>query len=635
MRTATLALFLVTLSTLSTGGKSDDSSIPPSPLQVVGSVKSSAVLTWVQIHDGNGSVAVFNSSPKSITVKPDLQQVREALEETSLVHPLPISLTENITTIQPNELHRFVIKPDLPKSPIPGTYAVTFILQDVSAQTEPLQQQIKITVASLPPLFSKTNVTLWRLVPLWSASCWRQRRITVPLARSYETFTSCTRFQSALISDSGRSVTANYQCSATQARELVFDSPHAAGKYVGDVTLAQYPDKVTEQFTIIAKDIVLYPMLVIALGTYLAFLAKRYVGVLRIIWGLQEEQAKLQLASKSSEEKYEEIAREQPFSNCSIKDDVDRQLNEISQFARKLKDRGTTTISPSDPDYVKALVDVQSLRDVTRAWPRLAETFRSLTEAARTVRELFAQSNAMNTQDDPQVVHLAFSLMTQGSLPTSKVASLTDQASSLQQLLKDWSEAFQRNLALRTIYDKIPKDGNYSDAQKAILSNLASEFAALPVQLWGVSSPSDLLQLTGFGGTFNTIAAQLAQFPAEPTPEEALRSSFQMLAAAPSPSSVFNPFFWASVWRPLELRPEADPARRITQLRFAMRRSDLAATVFAGFIGLLTGLNTFYIDKPFGSLQDYVSLFLWAAGTKAVLDLLLAVLDKFIPPVST
>jgi hypothetical protein len=38
-------------------------------------------------------------------------------------------------------------------------------------------------------------------------------------------------------------------------RELAIDDPSAAGKYEGDITLGQYPEKTTMDLTIIAKDI--------------------------------------------------------------------------------------------------------------------------------------------------------------------------------------------------------------------------------------------------------------------------------------------------------------------------------------------------------------------------------------------
>ena len=66
-------------------------------------------------------------------------------------------------------------------------------------------------------------------------------------------------------------------------------------------------------------------------------------------------------------------------------------------------------------------------------------------------------------------------------------------------------------------------------------------------------------------------------------------------------------------------------ARRVQLLRGRIARSDFAVTSLAFVIALITGLNTYYFGKSFGNLADYATLFLWAAGTKATLDIVVAV----------
>jgi hypothetical protein len=73
-------------------------------------------------------------------------------------------------------------------------------------------------------------------------------------------------------------------------------------------------------------------------------------------------------------------------------------------------------------------------------------------------------------------------------------------------------------------------------------------------------------------------------------------------------------------------------SQRIAMLERALVRSDRVSVFFASIVAVLTGLNSNYFGKPWGSLQDYVVLFLWAAGTKIGLDVISAVTDKFLPP---
>jgi hypothetical protein len=64
-------------------------------------------------------------------------------------------------------------------------------------------------------------------------------------------------------------------------------------------------------------------------------------------------------------------------------------------------------------------------------------------------------------------------------------------------------------------------------------------------------------------------------------------------------------------------------------LEKSILRSDKGIAWLAFVLALLTGMNEFYFGKTFGTLQDYLTLFLWAAGTKVALDFLNALLDRF------
>jgi len=603
-----------------------------SPLTLVGSLKSAPVLTWAQIHDGNGAVLISNPSSDTITVKTELRVVPETIEGNSA---LPIALTESEATIRANEVHRFVVQADAQKVPATGSYLVTLILRDSSGKTEPSQQQFKITVAGLPPILPKVTAYIWRLAPLGSSSPWHSLIVHIPLKHPYETSDPCTILPAALRSDSGDSMTADYRCTPGKMRELAIDDPSATGKYEGDITIGQYPEKTTVDLTIIAKDIILYPILVIVVGTYLAFWVKRYLGVVRIAWGLREQEAELALAYRASSQRFEKIAEGQPFSELSMQTDVERQLKEIRQYGTSLEQRKATAVNPSDPAYLNALADIQSLQSAFAAWPEFAKTLLSLTEAVETVQDEIGQSDFRpDPANDPQAVHAAERLMAQGAVNTAKISALNDQASSLQAVLEDWSNAFKKALALRDAFSQIPENRMTTDDQKTLWKTLQQKFEVLPTQLWEVASAAELTQLAGFGGTLNTIAGQLAQMQPVAPRLKALTTFTDAIKFAPSSSNILSQYTWALPAKASALRLDADPARRVAQVRTAIWRSDWATTVFAGLIGLLTGLNTFYIAKPWGSLGDYLALFLWAAGTKAALDILLGVVDKFAPVLS-
>ena len=57
-----------------------------------------------------------------------------------------------------------------------------------------------------------------------------------------------------------------------------------------------------------------------------------------------------------------------------------------------------------------------------------------------------------------------------------------------------------------------------------------------------------------------------------------------------------------------------------TTARAADDEAEPPFAIIAFLIAVLTGLHTYYLGQPFFALKDYVGLFLWAVGTKVVVD---------------
>ncbi len=74
----------------------------------------------------------------------------------------------------------------------------------------------------------------------------------------------------------------------------------------------------------------------------------------------------------------------------------------------------------------------------------------------------------------------------------------------------------------------------------------------------------------------------------------------------------------------------ADDTQRAELLEQTIDRWDKLSVLLAFLIAVITGLNSNYWGKPFGTFQDYAVLFLWAAGTKVGVDIIAAVTDKFV-----
>jgi hypothetical protein len=76
--------------------------------------------------------------------------------------------------------------------------------------------------------------------------------------------------------------------------------------------------------------------------------------------------------------------------------------------------------------------------------------------------------------------------------------------------------------------------------------------------------------------------------------------------------------------------PEITPEKEVSKVLAAIQLGGGIAFVIAVVAALLTGLSQYYFDKPFGSLADYLKVFLWGIGSKMIVDAASLGLDKIV-----
>jgi hypothetical protein len=75
-------------------------------------------------------------------------------------------------------------------------------------------------------------------------------------------------------------------------------------------------------------------------------------------------------------------------------------------------------------------------------------------------------------------------------------------------------------------------------------------------------------------------------------------------------------------------RPPSAPRDRAFYLS-VLGRWDTAVALLSFVVAVATGFRDLYLDKPFGTAKDYVSLALVGVTTRLALDLLGAAIDRF------
>jgi hypothetical protein len=201
----------------------------------------------------------------------------------------------------------------------------------------------------------------------------------------------------------------------------------------------------------------------------------------------------------------------------------------------------------------------------------------------------------------------------------------------------DGSQAFPCSPGIRTRgfgvrqdltaeYRALSMKSGLSPEVRTVLATALNQIVSLWVKLWAIEDSAGLNALLVNGGDITQCTIQLEQVKAllGSGVRRSLTTATAALFSASSDKARVEDWFRS----PGDLDLPANDQRRAKLLEQRITRSDVQSSLFAGFVGLLTGLNLFYVGKPFGTFADYVSLFLWAAGTKAALDILLAVIDK-------
>jgi hypothetical protein len=592
------------------------------PLAISPPTPGPLVFTLAQIKGGGARFDVFNqaAAPQAVVA---VTTGLFPLNVPSGSGTPTLALSPASATIVPKATQTFQVLP-FANVPGPGTYSGLFRLL-VGGNDALAPQPITIVVASPDLLRTKDAITLYRCAPFvrsWSPGLW-EKTLTIPIRGGVLLSGTAGQAIGAIGRDPGGWAWVRWDGSGKQ---LSVDSPPNPGTYTGDLILATDPAKVTYTLSVTAKDGVAVPIIVIAIGIALAFYVKRYIGVLRATWELRLQEAELGDDFKRSQLKFAERTRGKPFAAYSIARDVDAQRKKLLKLIKAVERTPGSTVNPTNQVFQAALTELSSLQAGIGLWPDFGDGLDKLSEALAAVRQSINGADMEPPQadpTDPQFLSSGEKLL-QGSVITlERLATLGQQVSSLGALAEMWPAARQRAADLTAEFRQVSAlPGAAGKAQD--VDNARNALVALWAGLGNVSDAAALKALDTSDPGFDKTEIQLKQLEAAlgPLPPGGPAPA---LAAALVPATLAMQNWFQSLTD--SRSPASDKGRaRLVQARIT--RADVVVSLFGFTVALITGLNQFYIGKPFGSLADYTSLFIWAAGTKATLDILLAITDQ-------
>jgi hypothetical protein len=602
---------------------------PPASIQAANLADGKVTFTWEQLADGTAQITLLNTSKVKHTLIFSGWFSASSSSDPSTTIALKVSPEK--PEIESGRYQRlFMSLADPPAiRPRPGTYfaALTFVTE--VAQDPPVTIQASITVSDPRPGIDKISVLATRSGP-W-AGPW-STKFTIPLATSLDT---------SLLPQDKRTVgylhrdpegwvrvqwdeVGNDKAPPTATLEVV--DLTAAGKYEGDINLPGVATKASQAtLTVVVQDCIFWPVAVIVMGILVAWLAKWYLGVGRNLLKLRQQSKELSNELQNANNAYQSVQGNVPKPPYSIDASLQSQKTQIDSLRKK-----SFTLASSldgNTSYKAAKDDLASLEAQLAQFPDLARVGTKLSDLIASVEPLANQGMSVgNMQTSPTLLVNARCLLAGRPIDTADIPQLIQTMIDSYTTLQAWTSVLEHTITLTQDYDQCLNLEGLSDTEKATLGLDEKPLLRLWDRLWSATTGDAVVALSAVGSDLESISVDLEQIKAHRRrtesvagPQAAFTNFAQQRAKVLAMFNQSAPVTGLSV---------AQDQRQVRLLGVAIAVGDFGSIVLALFIAIITGLNYSYWGKPFGTIQDYAVLFLWAAGTKVGVDIVTAITDR-------
>jgi hypothetical protein len=608
------------------------------PLQFLDGEKVDTSLTWAQVSSGSARISIWNNSSFSQDVEVTGRQLTlsNSWQGNSNPSEIQYEISPATATIDPGHTQVFtlVLKDHTVTPAESGTYVGIVTVTNTKPAAAPIYRPFRITVQSPKLALTKVNSIAWRIVPF--APLWLTQ-LQIPFDGSYES-SVCTKEK--VIGFLHREPTgwAAVRCTAIESSlipgvstvaDLKIDGLSSAGKYDGEINLSDIQGKpVQSPLSVTAKDIIFWPSLMILFSIYIAWQAKRYIGVVRLVWNLRMQEAELGEPLEANNVAFAKVSQGRSFSSYSIDEDINKQRGNIRNSLDVLAALQVTSLT-GNQTYVDIRTVLQVLGEQIAQWPDVASFALKLEEAITIASSNISRRSTVppwQYSGGPTIFGDVRSLLAGRPIAGAEIASLMKALHDAYVLLRAWNEAHTNTIVVSEEYAKLSIAEGLPAGQRSELDAIRDSLIAVWTHLWQGKSENDFA--IGNGTDLDSARQAIIRYKAKYNPAERFGTELKEGGEAISPFERFTPISAID-----ELLLPEDDARRVQMLQAATHFWDGASVVLAIVIALITGLSTNYWGKPFGTVQDYAVLFLWGAGTKIGVDIVAAITDKFVSSV--
>jgi hypothetical protein len=614
---------------------SDGTQQPKSlPIQFLGSESGALMVQWEDLQAGRAGISVLDNSPENkqqkiqATITP-LYLPGDVIIPLSVNAAVPASPSDKGASLNRFQAMRFNLSVGSgPYKLQPGTYTAVVVFQDAdtTSQLVPVIKQVQIVIPGIQPVVSKATLIAVRNIPF---TTWWRGSVVIPLKfpSAASELPNIEPKQGIIRRDSGGSSTVTWRAipdSSGRNAELSVESLPSAGRYEGEVNFGSSQDKnSTVTLSVVAKDFILWPILVTGFGILLAWGISRYTKVLRVVWTLRKQEADLGKSFAESQAKFSKATQDTPSRNYSIAADLQKQRRNLLALLSKIEAKWAPDLT-TDDDYKEATSQLQSLEAAIAQWGQFGPALATLNDKLQQAEsDIDASKVLLQGVGEPKLFSIVKSLLQGSSITIAALSAKMQDVQDKTKLLLQWMEANDEAKAATARLQDLPSEQPLTADQTSRRHGAETQLVTVWQHLWG-GDLAAIDSVTASGGDLDTATAAIAQLEKE-LPRRERRVD---LVSAPQAASVEE--LWGSLIIPSAARDlPASDTRRAALLRHSLWIGDRVATICALVIALLTGLSLKYFGQAFGTAEDYIGLFLWGAGTKATLDIITSIVGKF------
>jgi hypothetical protein len=635
------------------------------PFQIAGGDPLS--FTWEKLQKGAAAVEIQNNTttPRrlQITVSdlgfkgPDGKAISNATVikvEPVADNPGPSNPTVNAKLLQlpPAGIAKIRIAAANPGLTLdPHSYTGTLTVYESSSNTV-LRRSIQIAVEAKTdkpakikpePLVTELTINYYRWLPLtnsWFCCPWAGCDCLLPLKKGPTNETVDLENNQVLggvqrdlggaaLVVRGDIVT---QDDSSQLR-LKFKDLDFAGKYKGKIDLSSDPKEPRSvNLTINAKDVFLVPIAVIAIGVFLALRTKQYLGSRRTIFELRGQEAALGEKYQRCQAKFSADSQGHPYASYSIATDFGDNRQTLIKKIDGLQQSTYVTLDTTSAAYKEILEDLKSLGADLDAWAtfagKLAALERGIENANRLAAALPADLKRGLSGPNPSFLSDSINLLEGKEITLSDLRTNSEAITETRDFAALWEDLIQE---LQADWDQLTQLKKHSATlDKQQMTEADDKLRDAANDLWKAKTSQDMedrATKTDILEAETIMSALIPDDEAAVTPHRAIASLAPPGDARPR---IFGHFAGKKSFiaeRNLRDASTSDTDRRLEYER-RMHAWDFRLAILAFVIAVLAGLNTHYLNKPFGTISDYVTLLLYGVGVKATLDTIYAAIDK-------